>query len=281
MNPVVIELAKRKPCVATIQDHRVFCPGPGRTLPDQQQCSVPMEEAPCVRCLPNNEQRSRMVHITQSRQRALRGVPLIVLSAYMADEMEGAGFPRPTVIPPKIRIGPPKEGPGDGFLMAGRMVHHKGVDMGYHAWKMANTQYPLRIAGLGPAVQQTPEAEHLGWLSGEELRVQIRAARALIFPSRWQEPYGIIGVEALANGTPVIAMKRGGMGDWMGSGCINIQPGDVNGMAAALKTMAHDPGYAQRIGEAGQAMMRHRQHTQQPTERIRSLYEKTKSLAPT
>ena len=165
--------------------------------------------------------------------------------------------------------------------MAGRLVHHKGIDMGYRAWKQANTDHALRIAGLGPASEQTPEAENLGWLSDTELQEQIQSARALIFPSRWQEPYGIIGVESLANGTPVIAMKRGGMGDWMDTGCISIQPSDVHGMAAAIELLGNRPQIALNMGLAGQAMMRHRQHTQQPTERIRTLYQKTKSLAST
>ena len=277
MNPAVFHMAKHKPCVVTVQDHRVFCPGPGRTLPSDHQCSSTMDDAPCNVCLPNDDQRLRMSSITKARQDALRGIPLIVLSAYMADEMEMAGFRRPTVIPPQIRVGPTKQHPGDGFLIAGRLVHHKGIDLGYQAWKSANTNQPLRIAGLGPAAEKTPDAQNLGWLSSTELQQQIRSARALIFPSRWQEPYGIIGVEALTNGTPVIGMKRGGMGDWMETGSIQIQPGDVHGMTAAIETLAKNPQYALKLGQAGQSMMRHRQQAHQPVQQIRALYDEAKS----
>ena len=275
MNPTAIHMAKTRPCIVTIQDHRVFCPGPGRTVPDGQRCTEKMQEAPCGECIPQTEQREHMMELTLARQEALQDVPMIVLSAYMADEMELAGFTRPAVIPPSIKMGPPKDDPGFGFLIAGRLVHHKGIDMGHQAWMQANTEHPLRVAGLGPASEQLPGADLLGWLDADALRNQLRSARALLFPSRWQEPYGILGVEALAMGTPVIAMECGGMGDWAETGTIAIKPGDVQGMKAAIQSMAQQPQMALNMGRAGQNMMRHQQETREPMSTLQKLYRGT------
>jgi glycosyltransferase involved in cell wall biosynthesis len=52
-------------------------------------------------------------------------------------------------------------------------------------------------------------------------------------PSRWQEPYGIAGIEALSFGVPVVAWESGGVGEWHpGPGLVRW--GDVSGLAGAL-----------------------------------------------
>ena len=272
MNPIAIEMAKMRPCVATIQDHRVFCPGPGRTLPSNAQCRETMGENACTPCLPNPEQRNRMLRLTRARNQSLRGIVLIVLSKYMADELEQAGHVRPIVIPPTTPVGPPKNTAGHGFLMAGRLVHHKGIDLGHKAWQAAQTQHPLRVAGLGPAIDPMKDIDALGWLDAPSLRIALQQARALVFPSRWQEPYGIIGVESLAMGTPVVAMGLGGMQDWMGPGTIALGPGDVQGMAAAIKTLAQQPEHALAMGRAGQRHLTRRMGLQATLDRIEERY---------
>ena len=49
--------------------------------------------------------------------------------------------------------------------MAGRLVHHKGIDLGHRASELAHTTHPLRIAGLGPAIDSLNDVEPLGWLN--------------------------------------------------------------------------------------------------------------------
>jgi glycosyltransferase involved in cell wall biosynthesis len=52
-------------------------------------------------------------------------------------------------------------------------------------------------------------------------------------PSRWQEPFGIAGIEAMSFGVPVVAWESGGIGEWHpGPGLVRW--GDVAGMARAL-----------------------------------------------
>jgi glycosyltransferase involved in cell wall biosynthesis len=61
-----------------------------------------------------------------------------------------------------------------------------------------------------------------------------RRARALLFPSRWQEPFGIAGLEALTMGTPVAAWESGGVREWHpGEGLVPW--GDVDALAGALR----------------------------------------------
>jgi glycosyltransferase involved in cell wall biosynthesis len=268
MNPVVLERAVATGHAAvTVQDHRFFCPGPGRTLPDGTRCTEPMSEHACARCLPDAAYRSRLLELTAARRDAIRGAAVVVLSSYMADELKAAGINHVEVIPPWVRIGGPRRHPGHGLLLGGRLVEHKAVDEAWQAWRRSGTDQPLRIAGAGPLEGSLEGTRHLGWLGPERLAQALRESRALLFPSRWQEPFGILGLEALAQGVPVIVTARGGAPDWSAHGCLRITPcasplgakadpardreHRVAAMAEAISQLASDPRLALELGEAG------------------------------
>lgn len=250
MNPRAIAQATARPCVATIQDHRTFCPGPGKTLPSGDPCDQAMNDDACSECLPDSVQRQSMLNLTQARHDALLGArQLVVLSHYMARELARVGSTNATVIPPPVPVGPPKTHPGHGFLLAGRLVHHKAPQWAHTAWKNAELDQPLRVAGLGPGSTDLDGAEALGWLSRSELREEMANARALIFPARWQEPFGIAGAEALAMGTPVVVMPSGGTDDWARKGTIAVD--SVERMTEALTDLANRPEAALKLGKEG------------------------------
>ncbi len=252
MNPVAIHAASSTGrAIATVQDHRVLCPGPGKTLPTGARCHQPMGEAVCTACLPEPDYRRRMLRRTRARRDALRGARLVVLSRYMAEELEAAGLPGAEVIPPWVETGRPRRSAGEAFLLGGRLVHHKGPADALGAWRFSGRPLPLRVAGAGPLECEVEGAERLGWLGRAELAGELRRARALLFPARWQEPFGILGVEALAQGTPVVVADVGGTREWSGAGCVRVPAGDVAAMAAAVGQLAADEGFALRLGEQG------------------------------
>jgi glycosyltransferase involved in cell wall biosynthesis len=67
----------------------------------------------------------------------------------------------------------------------------------------------------------------------EELSALYRRARALLQPSRWQEPFGMTGIEALSFGVPVAAWESGGVSEWH-SGLGLVPWGDVDALARAV-----------------------------------------------
>ncbi len=278
MNPRVLFMVTEQPCVVTVQDHRIFCPGPGRTLPTGQQCDLPMGDEACTQCLDEDNYRRRMITLTTERKDAIaRASQVIALSHYMATELAAAGVNPVAVIPPPVEPGPPRTGPGHGFLIAGRIVRHKGTDMAMDAWRRSGTEHPLRVAGLGALMSELGPVEQLGWLSRVELREAMAAARGVLFPARWQEPFGIVGLEALAMGTPVIAMATGGMNDWAGAGTIVVPPGDVAAMAAAIQDLSADGQGALRLGAAGAAMVGERYQGSALTEHLDRIYSSVAS----
>jgi glycosyltransferase involved in cell wall biosynthesis len=192
----------------------------------------------------------------------------------MAAELESAGLPGAEVLPPWIEVGPERDDAGDGFLVGGRLVRHKGVRDAVRAWHLAGTGLPLRVAGDGPLADDLAGTEPLGWLSPVRLRQQLRRARALLFPSVWQEPLGILALEALAEGTPVIVANVGGTTDWSDAGCVRVLPGDVEAMAEALRRLADDPEAALELGQQGREMVADRYARATIEPRLHALYAK-------
>lgn len=294
MNPVVLERAVATGrAIVTVQDHRMFCPGPGRTLADGSRCSEPMSERRCARCLPDAAYRARLLELTAARLDAVRGATVIVLSTYMAHELEAAGLNQVHVIPPWVCVSSPRSRPGQGLLLGGRLVEHKAVDEAWQAWQRAGTDQPLRIAGAGPLEAGLTGTRRLGWLDPDRLAQALRESRALLFPTRWQEPFGILGLEALAQGVPVIVTARGGTLDWSDQGCLRIEPeprspqGAAPGqggsghaapriatMAKAIASLAGDPDLALELGEAGRRAVATRFTRDRLEPRLIELYER-------
>ena len=63
------------------------------------------------------------------------------------------------------------------------------------------------LASIGPGI------DYLGPLERPELSMLLHDARALVMPLLWDEPFGLVVVESLASGTPVVAWRRGAMAE--------------------------------------------------------------------
>jgi glycosyltransferase involved in cell wall biosynthesis len=273
MNPAVLEAASATGrAVVTVQDHRIFCPGPGKTLPSGAACSTAMSGPACEGCLPDSGYRSQMLAVTTDRLESSRGAALVTLSSYMKLELDSVGLDGAVVIPPWVEVTIEEPNAGFGLLLAGRLVAHKAPCDGWGAWRQADCGMPLRVAGAGPLEGVLEGARRLGWLTADELALELRRCRALLFPSRWQEPFGILGVEALAQATPVIVARTGGVDEWADRGCLRVEPGDVGGMAAAIRTVAGDSELAVRLGRDGRDMVAQRFSRSMIGDRLRELY---------
>lgn len=103
-----------------------------------------------------------------------------------------------------------------GLLFLGRIEYEKGPDIAIEAAKALDL--PLILAG--PIIQQeffdAAIAPHLnrgiryvGRVNHEEKIELLRNASCVLMPSRWDEPFGMVAIEAMACGTPVVALNSG------------------------------------------------------------------------
>ncbi|GGU71405.1 glycosyltransferase family 4 protein [Lentzea flava] len=84
--------------------------------------------------------------------------------------------------------------------------------------------------------------EFVGHLSDRSLAALLTAANAVVLPSRY-EPFGIVALEAAAAGTPLVASTAGGLGEVVLDGVtgLSFAPGDVDGLARAVRAVLSDP----------------------------------------
>jgi glycosyltransferase involved in cell wall biosynthesis len=247
VNPLALEWAAEHPRAAlTIQDHRVFCPTRGKWTLSGEVCHQVMAPAACGGCFDNKTYFREILALTERRLAAVRRMPAVtVLSRYMREELVRVG-----VSPRRVRVVPPfvegfdHEATPEGepcVLFVGRLVAAKGVLEAVEAWKRSGVSLPLAMAGTGPlrrelesrASELEAPIEVLGWLDQQRLSAQYRRARVLVLPSRWQEPFGISGIEALSFGVPVAAWESGGVAEWHpGPGLVPW--GDMDALARAI-----------------------------------------------
>jgi len=104
--------------------------------------------------------------------------------------------------------------PGNGsyYLIVGALVSYKRIDLAIEACRQINV--PLKIVGRGVEAERLKkravgaDVEFLGWKSDEDLRKLYQGCEALLFPQ--EEDFGIVPIEAMACGKPIIAYKKGG-----------------------------------------------------------------------
>jgi glycosyltransferase involved in cell wall biosynthesis len=134
--------------------------------------------------------------------------------------------------------------PGDHVLWMARMNPVKGPHRAIAAAREAGV--PLLIAGpVQPGQEEffAREVEphldddgvrYVGEVGGEDKAELYRSARAVLMPIRWAEPFGLVMVEALACGTPVIAFPEGAAKEIVLDGECGFLVDDESAMAAAI-----------------------------------------------
>jgi glycosyltransferase involved in cell wall biosynthesis len=170
----------------------------------------------------------------------------LVLSDAMAAYMRSLGIPadritvKPNCVPDP---GPPPGGPGDGFLFAGRLSPDKGFPLLLDAWLRHpdGSLGPLRVAGDGeerPAAERAAagrtDIELLGRLEREAVHAAMLASAVVVMPSVWEEPFGLVAVEAMARGRPPLVTARGSLPFLVGADAGWVVEPTVDALAAAL-----------------------------------------------
>jgi glycosyltransferase involved in cell wall biosynthesis len=140
------------------------------------------------------------------------------------------------------------------LLFVGRIHRAKGVSTLLEATRLLPPEITLDLIGRGDA----PYVEEVRGEMAQPLlegRVELAAAPrsdlrriylnadVCVFPSEWEEPFGIVPLEAMACGTPVIATGAGGSGEYLrdGENCLLFPPGDAASLAAAVTRLSREP----------------------------------------
>lgn len=138
-------------------------------------------------------------------------------------------------------------GPGSGgyLIFAGRLAPEKAPHLAVEVARRAGM--PLRVAGpiesrhqkYAEEVLGQGEVEYLGDLARGELARAVGDASVLLMPLAWDEPFGLVVIESMLCGTPVIAWRRGAMPEIVQAGVTGFLVDNVHEAVRSLgDTMA-------------------------------------------
>ena len=268
-------LMKRVPTCQFIHDQSWFCSGGDRMGRRYRPCHRP-HGVGCLfwhyaqgcggKSLSGNRERWQLA---QARARLVPGhhARFQVASAFMRRGLLENGYPAAQidVIPLFALPAQATGGAEPGLLLApARLVRGKGMDLAVGALAhLPPVRWRLAVAGAGAQRGEleatarrlgvAERVQFLGELPPAELHHWYARAAVVVHPAVRPEPFGLVGIEAMAQGRPVVAFAGGGTEEWLvdGETGLVIQERSPRALAQGLAALLSDPDRARAMGQAG------------------------------
>ena len=261
-----------------VHDHEYYCPRKSYYYPvSRKNCTRSYCELLCGCCAmlrrpaPDNTFRANFGGFA-SLWREIRACgEFIVLSGFMHDILTRQGIPaeKISLIPPSISIPSVAETAGAApsgaphILAIGQLIRGKGVDQLLTAMRGVKTPCVLDIVGTGNDEAYLKElAAPLGTSVvfhgyAPDPDAAFHGVRSVVLPWRWQEPFGLVGPEALAHGVPLVGFDVGAVREYLADGetGLLVPPGDTDALAAAIDRILSDPAKAVAMGTRGRELV--------------------------
>jgi len=194
-------------------------------------------------------------------------LPTMAVSQYVKDEMVRAGYDANEIVvvhspaPDRRQPLPFSQAEVPRFLFLGRVVPEKGLSWLLRAVAAVSAPIHLDVAGDGYALADAREAcdalgiegqvTFHGWVDPSGIDALLADARAVVVPSLWHEPAGLVTLEAAAAGRAVVGSRVGGIPEYaLPTYSLLAEPNDVLGLAAHLTCLATDASLASDLGQA-------------------------------
>ena len=243
----------------TMHDHWLVCPLNVLWKYNQRPCEAP----DCIPCQLRAGRPPQLWRYTSLLADAAAHVDLFLASSHFSAELHRArGFDQPidvlspfTAEPPEESSPRPHERPY--FLFVGRLQRYKGIHDALAAFSGAG-YYDFLIAGEGDelraverADQLNPRIRYLGWMSQEKLHAYYNHALGVIVPSSGYESFGLVAMEAMAHGAPVVARRRGPLTEIVEESGGGLLFDTTEELREQCDRIAGDPALRARLAKAG------------------------------
>jgi glycosyltransferase involved in cell wall biosynthesis len=193
----------------------------------------------------------------------------IAISDFMRDKFISAGIPAERIF--RLRhFWKPRTSTGDldngrHYLHLGRLTEAKGISVLLDSWEIlereAGAATPwLWVAGEGPLTQaviarskRMARVKFVGRLKNEAKLRAIKEACAVVVPSVWWEPLGLVVYEAYDSSRPVLAAASGGLPEIVIDGVTGLlhQPGNAEQLAQQVMQLEREPETRRMMGQRG------------------------------
>jgi glycosyltransferase involved in cell wall biosynthesis len=291
LSPLILGPLYDYPSIYHAVVYKPICPTGWKMLPDGTRC----ESQPGLACLRDGclTPQSWTVLMVQNRlwRRDMRAFDtMVTTSSAMKERLEAEGLGPIRIIPNgcEERRARPPLGSEPQLAYAGRLSAEKGVDTLLRAFERLLEQIPgarLVIVGDGPRrdslqelarqLEIADEVEFTGSLPTTEMERRLETAWVQAVPSKWDEPFGMVAIEAMMRGTAVLASNGGGLREIVRNGetGLLVAPDDVEAWASALTRLLSDRDRCEAMGAAGRKVALDEYTVDQKIDRIISLYE--------
>ncbi len=157
------------------------------------------------------------------------------------------------------------------IVFVGRLEKRKGFDYLLDAFKLVKKEYRnCRLIQVGPGKrllrkyrkrtinENIGDVHFTGYATYADLPRYYKTADIVCFPNTGWESFGIVLLEAMAVGKPIVASDITGFNAVMAHGehGLSVPPRDARALADAILTLIHDPGLRQKMGESGKEYAR-------------------------
>lgn len=157
------------------------------------------------------------------------------------------------------------------LVFVGRLVSDKGVELLLDALsRLAQRGRRVRLTVIGdgpegPALREQgaslglgTQVEFAGRLVGPALVAALSTHQVLVVPSVWEEPFGVVALEAMACGCVPLVARSGGLPDAVGAAGLVVARGDPEALAQGIEALLGDPALRDRYrAEAPSHLARH------------------------
>jgi glycosyltransferase involved in cell wall biosynthesis len=300
MSPLVYREAFRAniPVVHYLHNYRLFCAN-GFFLNHGEPCMrcaggnfLPAVQTACWR---DSRLNSGLMSAVILEMRAFglfeKTAAWISISQRQKDIHASWGIPREKieVIPHFYEAGEPPLPPGssESILFLGRLSPEKGVAQLIEAWGLLKTRGKQRliIAGDGPEraalerlVQKlgAKNIEFRGFIDRNEQTALWKESRASVVPSIWEEPFGMVVLEAWSKGRAVIANRIGALPEIIDDGVNGLlaEPFSPEILASQMDEMLRNANRASEMGLEGYNKLKSRYNREEWVLKLRNLYHK-------
>jgi len=222
-------------------------------------------------------------------------IPVIAASEFVQNQLIRHGLPAERVMTLHYGISEPKIShepltrdihQAKRILYVGRVVPYKGLDWLLKSLATVDPHIYLDIAGDGwdrPRIEKLAEelgvAQRIvwhGWCENVKLESLYRQCFALVFPSLWPEPAGLVTLEAYTRYRPVIASNLGGIPEHIRSDQtgILITANHVNQLASAITELSSNFSKSREMGKQGYALFSENFTMNHHVDQLQKIYER-------
>ena len=236
-----------------VHDHEPICPRSYAYTPLKHNCTRASGVWPCLFCAPACRAWKAALGRVFTQRRRIKAMArmrrIVVISEFMKGRLVVNGIPaeiisvEPPVISPAENAEGAERKESVDLLYVGQLIRGKGVQLLLAAMAQLKAPRTLDVVGTGNMEGELKAlaarlglADRVRWRGfQEDPQAWMRAAKCVVVPSFWQEPYGLVAAEAVALGRPVVAFAIGGLPEACGGKATLVPPGDVAALAQALE----------------------------------------------